>query len=410
MIIIPIFILVLLILIKLQKGAFAAFLVLVATKSIMDAFWNIKFGSLSILAIQGVLIPVLFLSVFKSIKFFPKQWMLTAKIYVVALSFGLVWVVTVLPIVFVETIILNINIFIGFLLIPILVKDRKGLKQLLYALMISGIFPILVSLYQYQTGVIFQERATVGIVRYVGFYHDAFPVRFYGLMTLMSVLLYNHAFVIKSLFLKIGIGFLTLGALFSIYLVVSKAGVGILGLWIVLILLFSKSSLRQGLSLVVFGAVIILIFGDAFFDNIEQLFSKEVGYQSGDVKDARYTLAGRGYIWEDYWKFWINAQSTFFQWVGDGINRPVHNEFFRILLVNGIIGLLLFLGFLVINIRNVFKMHKNIRVFAIMLLGMYIIDCIGLVPGVYYYYNILVWGIFGTLLLSPHLFIKGQNN
>jgi hypothetical protein len=372
MIIIPIFILVLLILIKLQKGAFAAFLVLVATKSIMDAFWNIKFGSLSILAIQGVLIPVLFLSVFKSIKFFPKQWMLTAKIYVVALSFGLVWVVTVLPIVFVETIILNINIFIGFLLIPILVKDRKGLKQLLYALMISGIFPILVSLYQYQTGVIFQERATVGIVRYVGFYHDAFPVRFYGLMTLMSVLLYNHAFVIKSLFLKIGIGFLTLGALFSIYLVVSKAGVGILGLWIVLILLFSKSSLRQGLSLVVFGAVIILIFGDAFFDNIEQLFSKEVGYH--------------------------------------GINRPVHNEFFRILLVNGIIGLLLFLGFLVINIRNVFKMHKNIRVFAIMLLGMYIIDCIGLVPGVYYYYNILVWGIFGTLLLSPHLFIKGQNN
>jgi hypothetical protein len=41
-----------------------------------------------------------------------------------------------------------------------------------------------------------------------------------------------------------------------------------------------------------------------------------------------------------------------------------------------------------------------------MLLGMYLVDCIGLVPGIYYYYNILVWGIFGILLMKPQLFIK----
>ena len=33
----------------------------------------------------------------------------------------------------------------------------------------------------------------------------------------------------------------------------------------------------------------------------KQLFSKEIGYNEGEITDVRYTLAGRGYIWEEYW-------------------------------------------------------------------------------------------------------------
>jgi hypothetical protein len=406
MIIIPLVILFALFIAKTQKGMLAALLILVATKSIIDAFWESKFGPLSILALQGLMIPVLFFDVLKNRKVVPKYWLRTANIYVLAMSFGLVWGFIEKPLGAFENVFLSLNSYLGFFLIPLLITKQADLKKLLIAIMIGGVFPILVSLYQFQTGVIFQERATVGLIRYVGFYHDAFPVRFYGLMTLLAVLLFNSLFKTKSMFLKIFMVLISMGAFFSIYLVFSKAAVGIIGLWIVVLLLFSKSKVKQVFSILIGLSVLFIVFGDTFYDSIEQLFSKEIGYESGEVKDARYTLAGRGYIWEGAWNFWTTRQTVFFQWMGDGIVRPVHNEFLRVLLTNGIIGLLLLSIFVFTMVKNVFKIHKNIRVFGLMLFGMYIIDCIGLVPGVYYYYNILTWGIIGLLLLRKDLFIK----
>ena len=60
MIVIPLVILLAIVLAKFQKGVFVSFLVLVATKSIMDAFWEYKIGPFSMLAIQGFLVPILF--------------------------------------------------------------------------------------------------------------------------------------------------------------------------------------------------------------------------------------------------------------------------------------------------------------------------------------------------------------
>ncbi|WP_422107357.1 O-antigen ligase family protein [Winogradskyella sp.] len=372
----------------------------------MDIFWDIQVGPLSMLAIQGVLLPIVFYELFSKFRYLPRYWRMSAKIYIVSLSLGLFWSLVVEPIGGLQTLILNVNIFLAFLIIPVLVNSKKELNQVLIAIMVAGIFPILISLYQFQTGVVFQERQTVGLSRYVGFYHDAFPVRFYGLMTLIALLTYNYTNKLRNIFLKVALVMLTIGALFSIYLVFSKAGVLILGLWIFSLLVFSDSKLKQFFSLFFALAVIFFIVGDAFSANIEQLFSKEVGYQSGEVKDARYTLAGRGYIWQDFWHYWASEQTIFFQWFGDGINRPTHNEYLRVLMANGIIGVLFLVVFIFRKIRKTFKIHKNIRVFAIMLIGMYLIDSIGLVPGVYYYYNILVWGIFGILLMKPQLFLK----
>lgn len=410
MIVIPFLILAVLILVKLKKGAFPAFLVLVSTKSIIDAFWEIKVGPLSILAFQGILITVLFFEVVSKRKRLPQIWHTTSKIYIIALSLGLFWALPIAPLAAVETIVMNINIYLGFLLIPILVNDRNRLKKFLIAIMICGVFPILVSIYQLQTGVIFQERETVGLTRYVGFYHDAFPTRFYGLFTLFSILVYQTLFKIKKIGFKILIALLAGGAFISIYSVFSKAAVGIIGLWIVFLLIFSKSKIKQSFSIILGLFLIAIIFGSEVLDNVEQLFSKEVGYQTGEVSDSRYTLAGRGYIWQDYWQFWLNEQSVFFQWLGDGLKRPAHNEFLRVLLANGIFGVLFLLAFVMKSIKNIFKIHKNIRVFGMMLFGMYIVDCIGLVPGVYYYYNMLVWGIFGLLLTQQNLFLSPRTH
>ncbi len=406
MILIALLILITIVIVRLQKGVFAALIIIAATKSIIDAFWEFKVGPLSILSLQGVLVPVLFFDVLKKRKQFPTSWLRLANIYFLAMAFGLVWGFIEKPFGAIEHVFLSVNAYLGFFLIPMVVTDQARLKKLLLAIMICGIFPILVSIYQFQTGVIFQQRETVGLIRYVGFYHDAFPVRFYGLMTLMAVLIHTTIFKRNSLLLKIFMVLISMGAFFSIYLVFSKAAVGIIGLWIVLLLLFSKSKLSQGFSLVIGMSVIFLVFGDTFYDNLEQLFSKEIGYDSGEVKDARYTLAGRGYIWEGAWEFWTTRQTVFFQWMGDGLVRPVHNEFLRVLLANGIIGLILLVTFVFSMLKKVFKIHKNVRVFALMFFGMYMIDCIGLVPGVYYYYNILVWGFIGLLLLRNDLFIK----
>ncbi|PWK18012.1 O-antigen ligase family protein [Xanthomarina spongicola] len=406
MILIPLLILFVIILVRFQKGMFAAFLVLVATKSVIDAFWEYQIGPFSILAIQGFLVPVLFFDVFKRRKIVPKFWNITAKIYLLAMSLGIIWGFVEKPIGVFQNAFLSFNSYLGFFLIPLLITKQSEFRKLLIVIMICGIFPIMISLFQFQTGIIFQERETIGMTRYVGFYHDAFPVRFYGLMTLLVILIYNSIFKTKSFLLKGFMALMSIGAFFSIYLVFSKAAVGIIGLWIVILLLFSKSKIKQVFSIIIGLSVILIVFGDTFFDSIEQLFSKEIGYESGEVKDARYTLAGRGYIWQEAWDFWTTKQSVFFQWVGDGLQRPVHNEFLRVLLANGIIGLILLVIFVFTMLKNVFKIHKNIRIFGLMLFGMYLIDCIGLVPGVYYYYNILVWGIIGLLLLRKDLFVK----
>ncbi|WP_323786913.1 hypothetical protein [Psychroserpens sp.] len=393
---------------KSQRGLFACFLVIVATKSIIDAFWDYRFGPLTVMSVQGALIPILFYSILFKKNIIPKVWIKTAKIYLVALSLGVVWAIAVRPVPSFEIIVLNLNNYLGFFLIPLLVNDKKRLKQFLLAVMICGIFPIAVSFFQLQTGILFRERTTVGLVRYVGFYHDGFPVRFYGLTTILAILIYQAVFTIKNPYFKVFLIALAGGASLSIYLAFSKAAVGIVVFWFILILFFSQAKIKQTISILIGLSIVLLVFGDVVFDNIEQLFSKETGYQSGEVKDARYTLAGRGYIWQEYWDQWLNHQSVFFQWFGDGIDRAVHNEFFRILVINGIIGVILLIMFFIRMIKHVFQINKNIRVFGMMLFGMYFFDCIGLVPGSYYYYNIIVWGIFGTLLLSPQLFIKSK--
>ncbi|NRA91110.1 MAG: O-antigen ligase family protein [Psychroserpens sp.] len=408
MIVIPIIFFLAMIIAKLQKGMFACLLVLVSTKSIIDAFWEFRIGPISFVSVGGLLIPILFFQLIYQRKYIPHRWLRTANIHIIALSLGIVWAVLAEPVNFVESLILNINIYLGFFIIPLLLTDKERLRQLLLAIMICGIFPILVSVYQLQTGVIFRERETVGLVRYVGFYHDAFPVRFYGMLTLFSILMYQSIFKTRDIVLNTFMVLLGAGAFVSIYAVFSKAAVAIFGLWTMVLLVFSKARSKQIFYIAIGLICLSIVFGDALASNIEQLFSKEVGYRTGELKDAKNTLGGRGYVWENYWEYWSSKQSFFFQWFGNGLDLPLHNEFLRILMKNGIVGFMFFIFFMFTSVGNVWRISKNIRVFAIMLFGMYFIDCIGLEPGKYYYYNVLVWGFFGTLLLRPQLFMKSS--
>ena len=135
-------------------------------------------------------------------KYLPRKWVVNAKLLFILTSFSLLYAFSERPLESVVLFLIYINVFMGFILIPLLVTNKKQFKQLLIAIIISGIFPIAVSIFQYQTGIIFQERQTVGLTRYVGFYHDAYTVRFYGEFTLFSSIVYLSVFKIKSRFYK----------------------------------------------------------------------------------------------------------------------------------------------------------------------------------------------------------------
>lgn len=412
MILIPLFIFLLILYQYKKHGMFAALLYLIATKSIVDVFWHTRYGSLSIVSLHGIFILLMFIPILRHKKMLSKSWNSTANYYLLALITSILLCVFTKPFFAIEIFILAVTAYLGFFIIPVLVNDREKLSKILIAFMISGIFPAIITIYQYTTGAIFGEaeiRKTVGLLRSVGLYHDAFPTRFYGLITVFSILMFTNLFYFKKRLhnlLMYGLAFL---ALLSVYLVFSKAGITILLVWSIIILIYSKNKIKNTLILLILFSVLSLALGDVFIGNIEQLFSKETGYNDIRGKDIRYTLAGRGFIWTDAWDQWLN-RSFIFQFLGDGISRNVHNEFFRIFLMNGFFGFLFLLNFLFKIISQALQVNNKLKMFGLMLLSMYLIDSIGLTPGIYYYYNIFVWGILGVIIMSPNLFNKNVLN
>ncbi len=406
MIFVPIIILFIITIYRIRRGMFDAFLILVATKSIVDIFWNYEIFGLSILSFQGVLIAIIFFPMLKNISQIPKYWKNTLVIYLISISIGLLWGIILEPFKSLELIVINVNIYLSFFLIPFFIKNKEQLKKLLSAIIICGVTPILISLFQIQTGVIFTERDTVGLSRYVGFYHDAFPVRFYGFFTLFSIFVYQYIFDVKGVIIKLLFAFLIISSFISIYFVFSKAALMIFFLWSFSFILLSKSKINFLFLIVIGLGTLFLIYGNSVLLNVEQLFVKEIGFQNNTLADNRYVLAGRGFIWESYINKWIDDFSIISKIFGLGVNKPVHNEFLRILIVNGIFGLILFIIFLLRIMNIILNCSAESKIFAIMLFSMYFVDTIGLVPGVYYYYNILVWGMIGLIYYKPHLFKK----
>ena len=403
MILIPLFIFLLTLYQYKKHGMFAALLYLIATKSIVDVFWNTKYGPLSVVSLHGIFILLMFIPILRHKKMLSKKWNSTANYYLFALIMSIVLYIFTDPFLAIEIFIIAVTAYLGFFIIPVLVNDRQKLRKMLIAFMISGIFPAVICIYQYTTGATFADlelRKTVGLTRFVGLYHDAFPTRFYGLITIFSILMFtNHFYFKKRLYrlLMFALGFLSV---FSIYLVFSKAGVAILLVWTTIIIIYSQNKIKNTLLLLTIFIGLSYALGDLFIENIEQLFSKEIGYNDGRDKDIRYTLAGRGFIWTDAWDQWLN-RSFIFQIFGDGVSRGVHNEFLRIFLMNGVFGFLFLILFLYQIIIKIRKSNKNIKMFGLMLFSIYLIDSIGLTPGIYYYYNIFVWGMLGLIILNP---------
>jgi O-antigen ligase len=374
-------------------------------KSLIDASWENRFLGVNCLQIIGVFLPLLIFPriIFsKNSNFFKNKLAYVALFYLFTNLLGCMALIAegrynVASEVFFRV----LNGTLGFFMFQVYFSDRDSFKRLLLALLIAGLFPMSMGIYQVISGKLWHIRETAGgLIRNVGLYHDAFGIRAYGFQTLTAILLIRSYFFKKRTFWEIIMAIYALLWCVIIFKSYSKAAVVIFATWIISWSFFNRKILL--FLFVLFGLVIVNIAtGNKIFGDVQTLFQKEIGAYEGTM-DSKYILAGRTIGWKALWEAW-KKKGIFQKTFGTGHNPPAHNEYLRILYVNGVFGLLSYIAILlIIGIKVLAKMIRGptpLNVMAFMIFSMWFVDTIGLHPGLYPSYQWYVWG-FLTLGLK----------
>ena len=302
----------------------------------------------------------------------------------------------------------TISGFAGFIMFLTYVHNREDFRKLLLAFLVAGLYPMIMGVIQAGAEDIWRYQTyTGGLVRNVGLYHDGVTFRQYAFATLTAILLLGAYFYQKRFIMKILLLGYALACLLVLFRVYSKAGFIILAVWALVWTVLQKK-------FVLLGVIVALMFvvnaatGNQMFDSVRTTFLKEIGASEGTI-DTKYILSGRMGVWEHYWDTWKQS-GLFVHLFGSGFSPPAHNDYLRVLVSGGIVGLfayvllLLVFGFSIgrLLLREINPLH----VMALMIYLMWLIDTIGLVPGMYPAYQWYVWGMIGLALrgvegLSP---------
>ncbi len=303
--------------------------------------------------------------------------------------------------------------FVGFYMMQAFFTEREDFKKLLLALIASGIFPILVILYQIGTGSgTLREMSeggdlrldsAMGLVRYSGFFHDIVSVRGYVFQCLAGIILYWAYFVRpgRDIVVRIFLAGLSVAGLFVVYKMYSKAAIGTLLVWFgVWTVGHRKVGLGLALGLVVIG--LNALQADMIFSETEQLFQNEIAEVSSDSEvNSAKLLHGRVGVWTNVLRAFGETsmlQQMFGAWTASGS----HNDFLQKLLYGGFVGLTIYLVLLwMIGVRVAklyFREKTPINLMAVMIFGGWLIDTIGVVPSLYPGYQWYAWGLIGLAI------------
>ena len=379
-------------------------LVTVMLKPLIDASWKTTFFGVNCLKLIGLAVPLIILPQIiwsREKPFFDMPLASVGVAFFVAQFVGITGLFAVGDVEnSIDYLLRSLNGFLGFFMFQYYFNDREKFKKLLLFILIGGLFPIGMGIYQAATGTIWELRMTsLGLVRNVGLYHDSFSFRAYSFQVLTAIILFLSYYAKDSLFRKISLTIYAIACIVVLYNIYSKAAIVIFCIWILIWSLFNRRALFL---LMVPSAFWLLTFstGSDVIKKTERVFMKEIGAYKG-TSDAKYVLSGRTVIWKVYWKKW-EKRKALAKFIGLGKNPPVHNDFFRVLYCNGIVGLITYIVILAIIgwklLMNLRSRASPLNIVSVMVFTMWIMDSFGLHPTLYPAYQWFVWGFISLAL------------
>ena len=393
------------------KGLEYALLIGILIKALVDTAWDQKYLGLSLIDIHSVVFLLYGYSLIIRRNLFLLMDKKLTHLWVIA-HLGILIGLIINQNDGFEALARMLYFPLGLVLIPyfLLYCDEEIAETLIKFLLYASLFSSLISVFQF-IGIIPYEflHASKGLVRSNGFYHDMVTSRMYvvqGLLALSYIKLSSRFEISKILFWSFLLIFIVSG-----YTLFSKALIGIFIAAAFLLLIATKQNVYK----IVFGVLIlflVLTVNSSIFDTTSQLFIKEIEFNNGDLNDSGQLFSGRGMLWEDYLKSYESA-SSIQQIVGSGENTGrTHNEFLRILILSGAIGLFTYVLFMIRIIAKSFTQYlqntplKFISLFCTFIL---LIDCFSVVWGLYPFYIITIIGFFQTTQLSENLIITDES-
>lgn len=381
-------------------------LITFAVNPIIAASWSYRFGEFTLNHVIGVAVPALILPRLHSQSVIApnwQRWKTCAIVFATGIGFGAITLLAAQEYVTAaEHCVHAVNGCMAFLFLGCFFGNRQGLRHLLIALLLGGLFPVATGIYQALTGTIWYERTTIGLTRYVGLYHDAVAIKHFGLQTLLAILLYLTYMRPRQLLRMALLGYAAccLVVVFNVY---SKSALAILAAWLLIWSSFTRKFVWASL---VLAAVASLNWAldDILVTSVKQLFWKEIAYQAGEA-DRQIILAGRFFIWEAVLAEW-SSKPLLEKLIGSGDFVAAHNEWLRILIGGGIVGLIISVTAIIMIGNRVLALtvrwNQPVTIVALMVYAMWLIECMGLHPGIYSYFMWFVWGIVGlAFALEP---------
>lgn len=295
----------------------------------------------------------------------------------------------------------HLNGFAAFYMVQAYFRNDSDIRYFAWTLVAAGLFPVATGVYEALTG--FHWKLTYGeegVVRNIGLYHDAITIRYYGLQTIMGLLLVSAFEQRKSWMLKIGMLLYAAAALLVIKGAYSKSGVIIIVAWLTLWPLLRRN-MRDFLAIAGIAVVASLYYSKQIMDSIGFVFIKEISAVQG-TGGVDSTFAGRWYIWDQMLQEW-HALPFWKQILGSGkVALGAHNDYLQILFHGGVLGLAIYASLLaavsVVILRLLIVRLDAYSIAALLAFIMWNVDAIGLVPSAYSGYQWFVWGLIGLCL------------
>jgi hypothetical protein len=293
-----------------------------------------------------------------------------------------------------------LNGLAGFYMLQAFFNRDSHLKLIFFGMMLGGLFPIGIGLYQLATGTTWQSQEIEGITRNIGLYHDAIVIRQYALQTILATLLFGSLFSNAHIIQLTGRLVYLSAATLVMAKAYSKAGFLTLGLWTVCWNGLQRRYASLSI-LVLLGVLGGTYYASQHVEAISQIFHKEINYIEG-TGGAERTFNGRWYVWQEMLSDWGKLDWLARTFGSGKVALGAHNDFLLMLFHGGVVGLLVYLtllgtiGFRILG--NLWRKPDPLTIASLMVFMAWCVDAIGLVPSSYSGYQWFIWGVIGLSL------------